>query len=194
MQSLHGTALFILLMVRPLAAAESYQAVGFVAGSEEDAKSRVTALIDTKLYAKAFGLKGDLPRVVEPNSLLGAPKDRWFVLLSICPTKKSEAKKIAAAIKPRAKDVTVFAVKNPAPDLCLPRRAFDVVSDEESALIQGVLKDPQHAKPRTRYATFLQDKNRLEEAEAQLRHAIEAEPGDFEAKNLLQVVQVMRQP
>ena len=179
---------------QPLLAAESYQAVLVTADSEDDAHARVTELVDIKLYAKVLSFATELPKVMEPDSLPGAPKGKWIVVLSICSSKKGEAKKLAAAVKDRAKDVTVTNVKGAFPDMCLPKRALEVVTDEESKLIQGVLKDPKKAKPRCNYAAYLQDKNRLEEAEAQLKKALELEPDDFQAKNQLQVVKVLRQP
>jgi Flp pilus assembly protein TadD len=66
--------------------------------------------------------------------------------------------------------------------------------DRNTHLIQGVLKEPARAKPRSAYATFLQTKNRLDEAELQLKRALEVEPDDYEAKNLLGVIQVLKQP
>jgi hypothetical protein len=187
-------AVTLLSYARPALAAETFQAVAVTAGSEDDARARVTELIDIKLFAKVIGFAAELPKVMEPDSLAGAPKGKWVVLLSICSSKKGEAKKLAAAIKDRAKDVSTFTVKGAHPDQCLPKRALEKVTDEESKLIQGVLKEPKRAKPRSAYATFLQSKNRLEEAEAQLKKAVEVEPDDYEAKNLLGVVQVLRQP
>jgi hypothetical protein len=174
-------------------AAGAFQAVAVTAGSEEDAHSRITELVDIKLYAKVIGFPNELPKLFEPDALSGAPKGKWVVVLSIC-KKKDDAKKLAAAVKSRAKDVMVMAIHEAHPDMCLPRRALEVTSDEESRLIQAVLREPKKAKPRNRYAVFLESKNLLAEAEAQLKRAVEVEPDDMEAKNLLGVIQVMRQP
>jgi hypothetical protein len=178
----------------PARAAETFQAVALAVGSEADAHSRITELVDIKLFAKVIGFANELPKLMEPDSLAGAPKGKWLVVLSICSSKKGEAKKLAAAVKDRAQDVSTFTVKGVHPGMCLPKRALEATSDEESRLIQGVLREPKRAKPKNAYANFLQGKNRLEEAEVQLKRALEVEPDDFEAKNLLGVVQVLRQP
>ena len=189
-----ASALLLLTSTVPATAAGSFQAVGFTANSEEEARGRITELVDIKLFVKVIGFATELPKIYEPNALSGAPRDKWVVILSICSSKKGEAKKLAATIKDRAKDVTLFQVKGDFAGMCLPRRALEPMSEEESRFVQGILKDPKRAKPHNQYANFLQSKNRLDEAEAQLKKALELEPDDFEAKNLLQVIEVMRHP
>ncbi|MBI5508964.1 MAG: hypothetical protein HY903_09440 [Deltaproteobacteria bacterium] len=179
--------------VARLALAAGYSAVGVTAASQDQAASTMTELVDVKLYVKVAGLAAELPRIYEPYSVPGLPKGKWFVALSFC-GKKPEAAKLAAAIRGRAPAVSVVAVRGTFASQCLPRRALEPFTDEESGLIQAALRDAKLAKPRVEYAKFLQIQNRLPESEAQLKKALELEPNNFEASTLLQVIQVMRQP
>ena len=176
------------------AAGDKLWVVGVRADDEASARARLTDLIDIKLYARVTGFAGEVPFLSAPGELVGAPADAFVVAVSLC-KKKKDAQALATTTKRRTEGVVLFST--PAggrPDACLPKRALEPFTAEESALIQAVLKDLAHAKPRTEYAKFLQQKNRLRESEAQLKAALAAEPDDMEAKTLLQVIQVMRQP
>ena len=177
------------------AAPRSAYAVVIPAASEQQAKDRLTALVDVYVYARILGYEG-VPKVFAPGELpvRVRPRDKdagaeWLVVVSFC--SKKDAAVRAAAVRERAPAVTTVQVSGDYPGACLGRRAFAPMSDEERGYVKAIVDDPKSAKPRVFYAGFLQSETRFAEAERVLEKALEIEPDNEEAKGLLRMTKLM---
>ena len=164
-------------------------AVVVPASSPQEAKDRLTALVDVYVYARILGYE-DVPRVFGPGELaLDEKGDGWGVVFSFCGKKDAAAR--AAALRDRVDGAAVKKLARPAPGTCLNRRAFLPISDQERQYVKAIVDDPKNANARVFYAGFLQSETRFAEAERVLEKALEIDPNNEQAKNLLRMSKLM---